>query len=115
MPEKSANILPRIGHGAAKVSSRWPDEPIMLKRPLHAGDFSIVEFVFSRRINLHVPRRRLIPRAASPRRSENSRYELDHKSGLYRRGSLGGISSGVSATLVSTSKLAAELRERRER
>lgn len=30
-----------------------PDEPIKLKRPLHAGDFSIVELVFSHRINLH--------------------------------------------------------------
>jgi len=92
MSQKSTNILPRIGH--EQISFTWPDEPIKLKRPLHAGDFSIVELVFSRRINLHVPRcastlrRRRLPRIASPP-PENSRYELDHKSGLYRRDSRG--------------------------
>jgi len=73
MSQKSTNILSRIG--LEQVSFTWPDEPIKLKRPLHAGDFSIVELVFSRRINLHVPRcastlrRRRLPRvASSPRK-----------------------------------------------
>ena len=70
--QKSTNILPRIGV-REQVSSRGPsDEPIKLKRPLQAGDFSIVELVFSRRINLHVPRctsittKASVSRAASP-------------------------------------------------
>lgn len=90
LSQKSTNILPRIGI-RKQVSSRVPDEPIKLKRPLHAGDFSIVELIFSRRINLHVPRCTSTSMKASVSRvaPENSQYKLDHKSGLHRWGSRG--------------------------
>lgn len=52
-----------------KFHRRRPDEPIKLKRPLHAGDFSIVELVFSHRINLHVQHAAWrLGRAAPPRK-----------------------------------------------
>lgn len=121
--QKSANILPRIGASFAEVAG-WTDQvkvPITRRWFLYRQTRILSPYKFTCatvRVFNNEGVFYLAPRHPGGPKIPGTSSTINPAciaGALSLSLSLGGISSGVSATLVSTSKLAAELRERRER